>query len=116
MNAFQKTLVLLLHSVSLLVFASAAIILFVVMPYVLLEHWQLLPNWQGLMFIYMLFPIVIAWNHAGIAFVLIVGVCELILLRFDRATLRAKLEAAVKVSVCVLAQLILTVGNRLNFH
>ena len=116
MNASEQILVRLLSSVSLLLSASAGIILLVVMPFVFLEHWHLLPNWQGLMLIYLLFPVVIAWNHAGIAFVLIVVGCELILFRFDHAARRAKLEAMIKVSVCVLALLFLTVGNRLNFH
>jgi hypothetical protein len=116
MNASEQVLVRLVGSVSLLLSLSAAIILLVVMPFAFLQHWHLLPNWQGLMFIYLLFPVVIAWNHAGIAFVLIVVVCELILLRFDHTTQRMRLEAVVKVSVCALALLFLTVGNRLNFH
>jgi len=116
MNASEQTLVRLLGSVSLLLSASAAIILLVVMPFVFLEHWRLLPDWQGFMLIYLLFPVVIAWNHAGIAFVSIVVVCELILFRFDHAARRRRLEAVAKVSVCVLALLFLAVGNRLNFH
>src|SRR5579864_7154538 len=100
MNTSEKILVRLLGSVSLLLSASAAIVLLVVMPFVLLEHWHSLPNWQGLMLIYLLFPVVIAWNHAGTAFVLIVAVCELTRFRFNPAVPRMRIEAVVKVSVC----------------
>ena len=106
----------LLSSVSLLFSASATIILLVLMPYVFLEHWHLLPNWQGFMLIYLFFPVVVAWNHAGIVFVLTVAGCELILFRFNHAARRMRLEAVVKVSVSVLALLFLTVANRLKLH
>jgi len=104
------------HSVTLLLAGSAALIVFVVMPYVLLEHWHMLPDWQGLQLIYLMFPIVIAWDYAGFVFLVIVAASELLLVDFKSAARRPKIEAAVKISVCLLAYLLLTIGNQLNFH
>jgi len=109
-------LVRFLDSVTLLIFASAALIVCIVMPYVFLEHWHLLPNWQGFMLIYLLFPVVIAWNYAGILLLLIVVVCEVMVLQLKPAVRRTKIASVARISVCVLAQLFLTVGNQLNFH
>ena len=115
MNA-QRLLVRFVHSVTLLVAGSAALVVFVVMPYVLVEHWHMLPDWQILQLIYLMFPIVIAWDHAGLVFVLIVVACEVLTLDLKSASRTAKIEATVKISICVLAYLFLTIGNRLNFH
>ena len=112
----EKNLVRFLHSVTLLLAVSAALIVFIVMPYVLLEHWHLLPGWQGLAFIYLLFPLIIVWIHAGFIFLVIVVVCELLLVDFKSAARRTKIEAAAKISVCLLAYLFITIGNRLNLH
>jgi len=112
----EKSLVRFLHSVTLLLAVSAALIIFIVMPYVLLEHWHLLPDWQGLQFIYLLFPLIIAWIHAGFVFLVIVVACELLLVDFKSAARRTKIEAAAKISVCLLAYLFITIGNQLNLH
>ncbi|MGO9086273.1 MAG: hypothetical protein ACLQBK_13690 [Candidatus Sulfotelmatobacter sp.] len=112
----EKILVRFLHSVTLLVAVSAALLVFVVMPYVLLEHWRLLPDWQGFAFIYLLFPLIIAWIHAGFILLVIVVVCELSLVGFQPAARRTKIEAAAKISICLLAYLFIAIGNRLNLH
>ena len=115
MNA-KGILARFVHSATLFLAVSAALIDFVVMPYVFLEHWHMLPDWQGLQLIYLMFPIVIAWDHAGFVFLVIVAAGEVLLLDFKSAARRPKIEAAVKISVCLLAYLFLTIGNRLNFH
>jgi len=112
----EKSLMRLLHSISYLLAVSAALIVFIVMPYVLLEHWHLLPGWQGLQLIYVLFPLIIAWMHAGFIFIVIVVACELLLVDFKSATRSTKIEAAAKISACLLAYLFITIGNQLNLH
>jgi len=112
----EKSLVRFLHSVTLLLAVSAALIVFIVMPYALLEHRHLLPDWQGLEIIYLLFPLIVAWIHAGFIFLVIVVVCELLLVDFKSATRKTKIEVAAKMSVCLLAYLFITIGNHLNLH
>lgn len=112
----EKGLARFLQPVTLLLPVSAALIVFIVMPYALLEHWHLLPDWQGLVFIYLLFPLIIAWIHAGFIFLVIVVVCELLLVDFKSAARRTKIEAAAKISVCLLAYLFIAIGNQLNLH
>lgn len=115
MNA-KKVLVRFMHSVTLLVAGSAALIVFIVMPYAFLEHWHMLPDWNGLQFIYLTFLVVIAWDYAGFVFLVIVVAVEVLLADFKFPSRRAKIEATVKISVCLLAYVFLTIGNRLNLH
>jgi hypothetical protein len=105
-----------LDSVELLIVVSAALIVCIVMPYVFLTHWHLLPSWEGFAVIYLLFPVVIAWNHAGIFFLLIIVVREVMVPKLKPAVRRTTIALVARISVCVLAQLFLTIGNRFNFH
>jgi len=116
MNASQKILQRLIASLTLFVSASGALILFVVVPFALLEHWRLLPDWRGLRLIYLLFPLVIAWNHAGFLFVLIVIGGEVVSAQLNPPDRKAKVEGVLKISVCVLTALFLELGNRYNPH
>jgi hypothetical protein len=84
---------------------SAAIVLFVVIPYSLLEGWHLVPHWDIFWGIYLLFPIIIAWSHAGIYMLLCVMVCELALVLLKPGVPRARIEAIAAVGVCTLLYL-----------
>jgi hypothetical protein len=105
-----------LHSVTFLLAISAALIVFIVMPYTLLGHWHLLPDWQGFQLIYLLFPLIVAWLHAGFIFLAIVVASELSLVDFKSAAGSTRIESAAKISVCLLAYLFITIANRLNLH
>lgn len=112
----ERTLVGFLHSVTLLLAGSAAVIVFIVMPYVFFEHWHLLPDWQSLQLMYLTFPVIIAWNYAGFVFLVIVVAGEVLVSDLKSASRRTKIEATVKISVCLLAYLFLTIGNQVNLH
>jgi len=59
-------------------------IIFVVIPYAVMDRWHMLPDWGVLRFIYLLFPIILAWQHAGFYIVLMVIFCELIIILLQR--------------------------------
>lgn len=112
----HRVLVRVLRSVTNVLAASAGLIVFVVFPYVLLEHWHMLPNWEAMNFIFILFPIVIAWMHAGLYMTLIVAACETIVLKLSPSARRARIEASAKIVICGLVYVLLYLGNRFNFH
>jgi hypothetical protein len=65
MNA-RALLTRFLTLVGLLLTAPAGMIVFIVIPYAVFERWHLLPDWDILKIIYLLVPIALAWNHAGV--------------------------------------------------
>jgi hypothetical protein len=106
-----------LDRIALLITASAAIILFIVTPYDLLERWHALPNWNIFWLFFMFVPIVIAWGHAGAYLVLGVVACELaIFVLKPNLGSRGKKVAAGSVAICVVTYLWLYIGNRYNIH
>ena len=112
----NRVLVRVLRSVTNILAASAGLIVFVVFPYVLLEHWHMLPNWEAMNLIFILFPIVIAWMHAGLYMTLIVAACETIILKLSPSARSMRIEASAKIAVCGLVYALLYLGNRFNFH
>ena len=104
------------HSISLLLASSAAVIVFIDMPYVLLEHWHMLPQQMDSQLIYLTFPIVIAWMYAGFAILVCVVGCESFVLDLKTASRRTKMAAGTRIGLCLMAFLFITIGNEMNLH
>jgi len=105
-----------LHFISLFLASSAAVIVFIDMPYVLLEHWHMLPNWLDSPLIFLTFPIVIAWMYAGFAIVVCVVICESFVVDLKTACRMTKIAAGTRIGLCLLAFLFITIGNEMNLH
>lgn len=105
-----------LHSISWFLVSSAAVIVFIDMPYVLLEHWHMLPDRLDSPLIYLTFPIVIAWMYAGFAILVCVVVCESFVVDLKTASRRTKIAAGTRIGLCLLAFLFITIGDQMNLH
>jgi hypothetical protein len=81
-----------------------------------MERWHLLPNWEGLNFIYLLAVILLAWAHAGGFLTLVVIVCEVALVQLQPGSRKAKIEAAVAIGLCTMTYLWLYIATRYNIH
>lgn len=105
-----------LHSVSLFLASSAAVIVCIDMPYVLLQHWHMLPDRLDSQLIYLTFPVVIAWMYAGFAILVGVVICESFVVDLKTASRRTKIAAGTRIGLCLLAFLFITIGNQMNLH
>ena len=76
----------------------------------------MLPDWEAMNFIFILFPIVIAWIHAGLYMTLVVVACEAIIVKLNPFARNVRIEAIAKITVCVVVYLVLYLANRFNFH
>jgi hypothetical protein len=77
LTSMRLIIVRLLDSIALLVTASAGVIVFVAIPFDLLDSGHLLPNWSVFtVLLFTLAPNIIAWGHAGIYIALIVVVVK----------------------------------------
>ena len=112
----RRILVRLLSLLSLTLTASAGIIMFVVLPYELMEHSHLLPDWEVLKFIYLLAAIVLAWAHVGGSFTIAVIVCEVAAVLLQPGSRRAKIKAGLAIGLCTMTYLWLCVAARYNIH
>jgi len=106
----------LLRFISLFLSCSAGIVVFIDMPYVLLEHWHRLPEQLDSPLIFLTFPIVIAWMYAGFAMLVGVVICESFLVDLNTASRGAKIAAATRIGLCLMAILFITIGNKMNLH
>ena len=111
-----RMFVRVLRLAALVLSGSAGMIIFVVIPYAMMDRWHMLPDWGVLRFIYLLFPIILAWQHAGFYIVLMVIFCELIIILLQRPLQEKKLEAAVAVALCTLAYRCIHIGNRMSIR
>jgi hypothetical protein len=103
--------------VALLITASAGILVFVAVPIDLADRVHVLPHWSiFVVLVFAIAPIIVAWGHAGIYMVLIVTASELALLILKPDSKRARTEAALATSVCIVAYLCVYLANRFNFH
>ena len=101
-----------LHSISLFLASTAAVIVFVDMPYVLLRRWHVLDS----PIIFLTFPIVIAWMYAGFAMLVGVVICESFIVDLKTASRRAKIAAGTRIGLCLLAFLFIKIANQMNLH
>jgi D-alanyl-lipoteichoic acid acyltransferase DltB (MBOAT superfamily) len=108
-----RILIRVLRSVALLLSASAAIVLFIGIPYELLE--RRLPNWDIFNLIFLLFPIVIAWQHAGLYMLLCVTICGLALVLLNPGVRRARIEAIGMVGICAVLYIFMYLSMRFRF-
>lgn len=106
----------LLHSVGLLITASAVVIVFVVAPFDLLERSRLLPHWDIFWLFFIFVPFVAAWDHAGLYLLGTVTICEVGRAFLKPETKRAKIAAAGSVVVCLVAYLWILMARRSNIH
>lgn len=106
----------ILHSISWFLACSAAVIVFIDMPYVLLQHWHMLPARLDSPLIFLTFPIVIAWIYAGFAILAGVVICESFVIDLKTASRRTKVAAGTRIGLCLLAFLFITIGNEMNLH
>jgi len=111
MGVGERLFVRLLNLVAWVLATSGGLIVFVVLPYDLLGRWHLLPHWDVFALIYLMFPILLAWNHAGGYIVAVVLGCESILVVLQSGNRRAKVEGAAAVGLCVLAYLCTNIGK-----
>ena len=116
MNIVGNALVTVLRILALILAASGALIVFAAVPYALMQRWHMLPHWEALRLVYLLFPIILAWQHAGSYILLTVGLCELFVVLLRPRIRRTKIEAGLLFGLCVLAYLYLYFGNRMNIH
>lgn len=116
-GTLQRAVVLLLDRVALLITASAAIMLFIVIPCDLLERWHALPHWDIFWLFFMFVPLVVAWDHAGAYLVLTATACELaIVVLRPQLSSRDKKVAAGSVAICIVTYLWLYIQMRYNIH
>jgi hypothetical protein len=102
-------------SVALVVTGSAVLVLSA-LPVSWLDRHHLLPGMSGALFVALLAPAIIAWDHAGFYFLVIVTGCELTLVSCKPKVRRTRIEAMAAVGVCALAYLFLYLSIRFNFH
>jgi hypothetical protein len=112
----RRILVRFLSLLALSLTASAGIIIFIVLPYELMERWHLLPDWQVLNFIYLLAAIVLVWAHVGGSITIAVIVCEVAAVLLQPGSRRAKIEAGLAIGLCTLTYLWLYIAARYNIH
>ena len=105
-----------LHSISLFLASSAAVIVFIDMPYVLLKYWHMLPEWLDSPLIFLTFPIVIAWMHAGFAVLACVVICESFIVHLKTSSRWTKIAAGTRIGLCLLAFVFIIIANRMNLH
>ena len=106
----------LLHGISLLITASAAVILFIAVPFDLLDNWHMLPSSTPWGVVFLFFPLVYVWGHAGLYLLVAVTACESTILFLKPVTTLAKITAAVPILVCLLTYLLLYLSVRFNIH
>jgi hypothetical protein len=103
--------------VALVITASAGTVVFVAVPIDLADRGHVLPHWSiFVMLVFAIAPIIVAWGHAGIYMALIVTASELALLSMKPDIKRARTEAALATSLCIVAYLCVHLANRFNFH
>ncbi len=112
----RRILVRFLSLLSLSLAASAGIIMFIVLPYDLMERWHLLPDWEALKFIYVLAVIVLAWAHVGGTFTITVIACEVAAVLLQPGSRKAKIEAGLAIGLCTMTYLWLHIAARYNIH
>ena len=105
-----------LHFISWFLASSAAVIVLIDMPYVLLEHWHMLPRQLDSPLIFLTFPIVLAWMYGGFAILMCVVICESFVVDLKTASRRIKLAAGARIGLCLMAFLCITIGNEMNLH
>ena len=66
--------------------------------------------------VFLFFPFVYVWDHAGLYLLVIVTACESTILFLKPANSWAKITAAVPVLVCLLTYLLLYLSVRFNIH
>ena len=103
---------LLLYVISLLITASAAVVLFIAVPFVLLDNRHLLPSSVPWGVVFLFFPFVYVWDRAGLYLLVAVIVCESVVLSLKPANSWAKITAVVPILVCLLTYLLFHLGWR----
>jgi len=115
-NFPTRALTRVLEIVALLLAASASLVMFVALPLRLLDKGHLLPGWVGFVALVLMFPIVAAWDNAGLYFLLITVSCELVLVLLKPSVRRARIQAIAAISICALTYLFLYLSVRFNFN
>jgi len=98
------------------VLTGSAVLVLLAVPISWLDRQHLLPGMSGLFFLVLLAPVIIAWNHVGFYFLLVVTGCELTCVSLKPGVRRARIEAVAAVGVCAVAYLFLYLSGRYNFH
>jgi hypothetical protein len=106
----------ILSSITLLLTGSAVLVLSA-LPIHWLDRQHLLPGQSGMLFVVLLAPPIIAWDHAGFPLLLIVTGCELTLLSLEPQVRKARIEAMAVVGVCALAFIYISLSkHHFNFR
>ncbi len=111
----RRTIQRILGSVAMVLTASAVLVLSAV-PFGWLSRQHLLPDAIATLFLVLLAPIIIVWNHVKFYFLLIVTGCELALAFLQPGVRKARVEALAAVGICAAAYLFLYLSGRYNFH
>jgi hypothetical protein len=106
----------IMDSVAIVITASAGIIIFIAVPFALLDRWHLLPKWDIFWLFFAFAPVVMAWDRLGPYLMLIVAVCELSIVAMRPEIKKTKIIAVVFVAICLLAYLWLYAARRFNIH
>jgi len=96
--------------------ASAAIVVFVAIPYALLDRWHLLPNWSIFWIFFIFIPFIVARDRAGFYLLLTVVVCEQSLVSLKPRVRKTTIMAFGSVAPCTLTYLWIYVAHRFNIH
>ncbi len=103
-------------AVSVVITASAAVLLFIATPYSLLDRWHLLPNW-GIFWIFFVFvPFIVVWDRAGFYLLLVVIVCQSLLVLLRPRSQKTQIIAVGSVVLCALTYVWIYVAHRFNIH
>jgi len=115
-SSIRNIILRMLDAISLVITASAAVILFIAIPYSLLDRWHLLPNW-GIFWIFFVFvPFMVGWDRAGFYLLFVVVACQLLLALLRQRTQRTQIIAFVSVVLCTLASIWIYMAHRFNIH
>lgn len=102
----------LLHVISLLITASAAVVLFIAVPFVLLDNRHLIPSSVPWGVVFLFFPFVYIWGRAGLFLLVVVTVCESAVLSLKPGNAWAKITAVAPILACLLTYLLFHLGWR----
>jgi hypothetical protein len=92
-------------------------IVFVLIPIEVLDRMHVLPGWgSGMFFVLALAPFVIAWDHYGGLMLCTITVCEVSRLALNAQQRRARIEAALAITLGVLAYLCIRLSVQFNIH
>lgn len=107
----------LLRTIVLVITASAVIVYFIALPFDYADQARLLPNWSIFnVLLIVLIPIIVARTRAGIYFLGLVALCEVLRIVLNPTLSKIKTEAAIAVGLCVLSCLWFYLARHFHFH